>query len=75
MHVTGEEAVRAGKRYDVWLDGILHVGIVEEADTDEGWLIRAVLDSKGNVQVDPDNPDKIWTEKVYGRVELKEKVD
>lgn len=51
----------------IWLDGV-EQAMVCEANIDEGWIIRCVLDADGHITA---RDDVIVTEKVYGVVTAK----
>ncbi len=59
-------------RIKTFLDGIEHGPTIITADEEEGFVYRAVLDADGHFQVDPDpnNPDAVWMETVYGNVRI-----
>jgi hypothetical protein len=40
------------------------------ADDEEGFVVAAVLDKRGCAQVDPNDPESIWTEHRDGRVRI-----
>lgn len=53
----------------IYLDGVEQPRCFT-VDDEEGYVIRAVLDSEGRYQFDPNDPTEIWREKVYGKVEI-----
>lgn len=58
-----------GKTVKVYLDGVeqTHCSV---ADTDQGFVKRCVLNEEGRVQVDPNDPEMIWTERAEGNVRV-----
>lgn len=59
-----------GKKVFVFLDG-KEVRDCVTADDERGFVVRCVLDDRGNVQADPVDPDTIWQERVMGNVEIR----
>ncbi|RFC66449.1 hypothetical protein DYI37_03120 [Fulvimarina endophytica] len=58
-----------GKVADVFLNGE-EVKKVEEANEEEGYLVRCVLSENGRVQADPNDRERIWTERLDGNVRI-----
>jgi len=54
-------------RINVWLDGEPQF-VVSTYDIDEGFVVRAVLTADGLAQIDPNDPELIWFERVEGVV-------
>ncbi|RVC47592.1 hypothetical protein EN781_00200 [Mesorhizobium sp. M4A.F.Ca.ET.090.04.2.1] len=57
-----------GVLYNVILDGVEQKMVIE-ADDEEGWIIRTVLDAEGNVAITEDG-ENIKHELVEGTVKL-----
>jgi hypothetical protein len=60
------------KKVHVFLNGV-EQKLVSEADDKTGCVVRCVVDAKGNVQSDPNDPDVVLTQRVYGRVKIRAK--
>lgn len=67
--ILWEELLRSGTDIEVFLDGIKQEW-VDMADDQQGVIRRAVLDANGELQIDPDNPDRVYTELVTGKVRI-----
>lgn len=65
MRYTPENTVEIGIRADVWLNGDLQTHVYE-ADTDEGYIIRAKLDGEGKMFTE--DGETVATERVEGVV-------
>lgn len=63
------EAMGAGKTVHVFLNGE-EVQKCTLADDGEGFVQRCVLDAEGNAQIDPNDPERIWEERVEGDVRI-----
>ncbi|MDF1599722.1 hypothetical protein PZ895_08020 [Mesorhizobium sp. YIM 152430] len=63
-------AIENGKAVHPFLDGVEVKGCTT-ADEEKGFVIRCVLDSDGKAQIDPNDPERVWEERVEGRVEIK----
>jgi hypothetical protein len=63
------EARDHGKTVRVYLNGE-EAQKCTVADEEEGFVKRRVLNAKGNVQVDPHDPEVIWEERVEGEVRV-----
>ena len=61
---TVDNTIKAGKLYAIYLDGVEQRYVIE-ADTDEGYVIRAKRDTDGNTMRDG---DKWATERLTGNV-------
>lgn len=59
-----------GRRARIYLDGKL-IEKVRTADEEQGFVVRCVLDENGRVQVNPNNRDEIWVERLDGRVQIR----
>lgn len=59
-----------GKVHRIFLDGV-EQRQVSMADEDLGVVDRCVLDDQGRVQINPDQPDEVWIERVSGTVEIR----
>lgn len=57
----------------IYLDGVLQPKVTL-ADDAEGYVVRCVLDGAGSCQIDPNKPDEIWTEQVWGKVEIRTEI-
>lgn len=51
----------------VYLDGHEQQGVVT-ADDEAGLVVRHVLNSDGQAQINPENTNEVWTEEVRGQV-------
>lgn len=56
-----------GSRLRIFLDGVEQREVIEY-DCDAGTLLRNKLNAEGNVQIDPTQPDQVWTEHLTGTV-------
>jgi hypothetical protein len=65
-----QAARAAGKSVHVYLDGV-EVKACLMADDDLGTVTRHVLNADGQVQIDPEKRDEVWTETVNGKVEIR----
>lgn len=59
-----------GKKMTVFLNG-KEVKFCTMADEELGRVTYLVADEKGKLQVDPNDPDCIWEELAYGKVEVR----
>ena len=64
------DAQKNGKKIVITLDGkvVKHCTV---ADEEMGFIVQLVMDENDNIQIDPIDQDKVWTERVYGDVEVK----
>lgn len=58
-----------GKTVKVYLDGEEVHGCTV-ADDDAGFVKRAVLNAEGHAQIDPNDPEQFWEERVEGHVRI-----
>lgn len=63
------EARGSGKTVRIYLDGE-EVEKCTIADDVEGFVVRAVLDSDGQLQADPRETETVWEERVEGDVRI-----
>ena len=65
MRYTPENTVKAGKFATVYLDGV-EVNNVIEADTEQGYVVRCLVNGKGYFYAD--ERDEVATERLEGKV-------
>lgn len=74
-----EDNIDAYRRFrELSEDNLIHVFLngeevqhVEEVDDEAGYIVQCVLDLEGNLLLNPDKPDEIWTKKLFGKVEIR----
>lgn len=55
----------------VFVDGV-EIKYAVELDTDEGWVDHYPVDDKGEIQIDPENPNEVLMKRITGKVTVQD---